>query len=87
MNVLAADQYDICGQFAASGGNRFAGIAWTESEGRCPQLDNAIAWIDCEIEDIHEGGDHEICIGRVQGLGDGRRWPPLAFFRGGHEIA
>jgi 3-hydroxy-9,10-secoandrosta-1,3,5(10)-triene-9,17-dione monooxygenase reductase component len=87
VSVLAADQYGVCGQFSASGGDKFAGVGWTESTGGCPKLDDVLAWIDCEIYAIHDGGDHEICIGLVSALGEDRRWPPLAFFRGGNQIA
>jgi 3-hydroxy-9,10-secoandrosta-1,3,5(10)-triene-9,17-dione monooxygenase reductase component len=87
VNVLAADQEAVCRKFAGTGTNQFDGLTWATSDGGCPRLDNVIAWIDCDIEVIHEGGDHEICVGLVRALGDDRRWPPLPFFRGHHQIA
>jgi 3-hydroxy-9,10-secoandrosta-1,3,5(10)-triene-9,17-dione monooxygenase reductase component len=86
VNVLAADQEAVSRKFAGTGTNKFEGIAWTLSHLGCPKLDNVLAWIECEIDMIHDAGDHEICVGRVVTLGDGRRWPPLPFFRGGHQI-
>ena len=86
INVLAADQEAVCRQFARSGAEKFDGVGWSTSEGGCPRLDDVIAWIDCDIETIHAGGDHEICVGRVRALGDGGLSSPLPFFRGGHRI-
>lgn len=86
VNVLAADQESVCRQFARTGTDKFDGVGWASSAGGCPRIDDVIVWIDCEIEAVHVAGDHEICIGRVQALGEGRRSAPLAFFRGGHRI-
>ena len=43
-----------------------------------------LAWIDCDIEAIHDAGDHEVCIGRVRELGVERECGPLLFYRGGY---
>ena len=86
VNVLAADQEAVCRSFASTGTDKFDGIDWIRSDGGCPILKDALAWMDCTIEVIHVAGDHEICIGRVATLGDVRSWPPLPFFRGRHEL-
>ena len=36
-----------------------------------PILEGALAWVECTVEDIHPGGDHEIVIGRVGAVGIG----------------
>jgi 3-hydroxy-9,10-secoandrosta-1,3,5(10)-triene-9,17-dione monooxygenase reductase component len=86
VNVLAADQEAVCRSFARTGTDKFRGIGWALSDGGCPRLDGVIAWIDCEIEVVYSAGDHEICVGRVRGLGDPRLSVPLPFFRGRHQI-
>jgi 3-hydroxy-9,10-secoandrosta-1,3,5(10)-triene-9,17-dione monooxygenase reductase component len=86
VNVLAADQEAVCRKFARTGTDKFDGVGWAASGGGCPRIDDVIAWIDCDIETVHVAGDHEICVGRVRALGDGRRSGPLAFFRGRHRI-
>src|SRR5690606_18161433 len=48
----------------------------------CPILDGVIAWVDCEIEQIVESGDHYIVIGRVRDLDIVKSVTPLAFFKG-----
>jgi DNA-binding IclR family transcriptional regulator len=47
-------------------------------------LDNAAAWIDCEVEAVYEAGDHYIVIGRVWDLDAEDDVLPLLFFRGGY---
>jgi 3-hydroxy-9,10-secoandrosta-1,3,5(10)-triene-9,17-dione monooxygenase reductase component len=86
VNVLAADQEGVSRKFARTGANKFDGVSWAASDGGCPRLDDVIAWIDCDIEVVHGAGDHEICVGRVRALGDGRLSAPLPFFRGQHQI-
>jgi 3-hydroxy-9,10-secoandrosta-1,3,5(10)-triene-9,17-dione monooxygenase reductase component len=86
VNVLAADQEAVSRSFARTGTDKFQGIGWAMSDGGCPRLDGVIAWIDCDIEVVYGAGDHEICVGRVRGLGDPRLSVPLPFFRGRHQI-
>src|SRR5581483_7424445 len=44
VNVLAAEQEDICRAFARSGGDKFAGVAWTPTASGAPKLDGVSAW-------------------------------------------
>lgn len=83
LNVLGADQKEICGSFARSGGDKFIGLRWTPAQTGAPMLDDVLSFIDCRLEAEHEAGDHTIAIGRVVGLYllDTNR-APLLFFRG-----
>jgi 3-hydroxy-9,10-secoandrosta-1,3,5(10)-triene-9,17-dione monooxygenase reductase component len=52
-----------------------------------PLLDGAVAWVDAEVETVHDGGDHWVVIGRVLDLGtDAALSPPLLFYRGRFTI-
>ncbi|GGM58882.1 flavin reductase [Dactylosporangium sucinum] len=84
VNVLAADQEHICRAMAAKGADKFAGIAWRRLPSGAPVLDGAVAWIDCELDVLHEAGDHYIAVGRVLGLDVARPSLPLVFFQGGY---
>jgi 3-hydroxy-9,10-secoandrosta-1,3,5(10)-triene-9,17-dione monooxygenase reductase component len=84
VNVLGEDQEDVCRAFATSGDDKFAGVGWKAAESGSPLLDGVLAWIDCEVDAVHEGGDHHIVVGRVLGLGVGAETGPLVFFRGGY---
>lgn len=81
-NVLAADQEALARTFANTGADKFAGVGWSEAPSGPPRLHGALAWIDCELETVHETGDHYLVVARVVGLetGTGR---PLLFYRGG----
>jgi flavin reductase (DIM6/NTAB) family NADH-FMN oxidoreductase RutF len=83
-NVLSEDQEELSRGFAVSGGDKFAGVNWHESANRSPILDGCLAWIDCVIETEHDGGDHNIVVGRVLELDVERDGRPLLFFRGGY---
>ncbi|TFY23802.1 flavin reductase family protein, partial [Escherichia coli] len=65
VNVLAADQEDVCRGFAMRGGDKFAGVEWKPTLSGAPRLEGVSAWIDCEFESITEAGDHYIVLGRV----------------------
>ncbi len=84
VNVLADDQEELSRAFSMKGGDKFSGIGWSPGPFTgAPVLNGVLAWIECRIEDVHEGGDHLIVVGRVLDLKahDGR---PLLFFRGGY---
>lgn len=84
VNVLAADQEDICRAFATRGGDKFAGVRWTPTGSGAPRLDGVAAWIDCEFESIQETGDHYFVLGRVRDLDSHGERLPLVFFQGGY---
>lgn len=86
VNVLSADQGELCRAFAVSGADKFTGVAYdTAPVSGAPRLTGAAAWIDCAIHAVHTGGDHLIVVGRVTALGteaDGATGDPLLFHRG-----
>ena len=83
INILGADQQDVCATFARSGGDKFAELEWRAGVTGSPILTGVIAYVDCDLEAEHDGGDHTIAIGRVRDLAivDEQRGP-LLFFRG-----
>ncbi len=84
VNVLAEDQEAVSRVFATRGAEKFGGVGWSPAPSGSPLLDGVLAWIDCRIEAVHDGGDHEICVGRVDHLGVERDEGPLVFYRGGY---
>ncbi|HEY2207524.1 MAG TPA: flavin reductase [Pseudonocardia sp.] len=84
VNVLAADQEDVCRAFATRGGDKFAGVRWTPTASGAPRIDGVAAWIECEFESIQEAGDHYLVLGRVRELDSGGERLPLVFFQGGY---
>jgi flavin reductase (DIM6/NTAB) family NADH-FMN oxidoreductase RutF len=82
VNMLHADQVDLCRAFGRSGGDKFAGLDWSPGATTgAPRLADSLAWIECGIEDVHPAGDHLLAVGRVLDfeVNAGR---PLLFYRG-----
>jgi len=84
VNVLSSLQEDVCRQLASKGGDKFQGLAWSSSPGGSPVLEQVVAWIDCELVDVIEAGDHYIAIGAVKALEAATADLPLLFFQGGY---
>jgi 3-hydroxy-9,10-secoandrosta-1,3,5(10)-triene-9,17-dione monooxygenase reductase component len=82
VNVFAAHHEETSRRFSLVGVDRFAGVSWHERR-TGPALDDAIAWIECTIDAVHDAGDHQIVVGAVQQL-EVREGEvePLVFFRG-----
>jgi 3-hydroxy-9,10-secoandrosta-1,3,5(10)-triene-9,17-dione monooxygenase reductase component len=82
VSVLGADQEEACRVFATKGADRFAALAWSLNRSGQPVLDEAIAWLDCEVANVFPGGDHEIVLGRVLNTRERADGAPLVFHRG-----
>ncbi|WP_166942219.1 flavin reductase family protein [Sphingopyxis panaciterrae] len=82
VNVLAADQADICRHFASRIERKFDAIAFEHSGGALPVLPGAILWIECELYATYDAGDHDLVLGRVVEMEVKRDAPPLIFCRG-----
>ncbi|HLI43182.1 MAG TPA: flavin reductase family protein [Acidimicrobiales bacterium] len=82
INVLSESQEELGRRFAVTGGDKFAGVAWTPAPSGAPRLEGVLAWVDCRLELVHDAGDHEIVLGRVLDLGvDDDGGGPLLFYR------
>jgi flavin reductase (DIM6/NTAB) family NADH-FMN oxidoreductase RutF len=84
VSILAEDQEELSRVFATSGADKFRGVAWWAGPSGGPVIAGAVAWIDCTVEDEHDGGDHVIVVGRVQELDVADDGKPLIFYRGGY---
>ncbi|MFD0381269.1 flavin reductase family protein [Streptomyces sp. NPDC127112] len=83
VNILGADQGELCRAFAVSGADKFAGVSHRPAPATgSPQLDDVPAWIDCRIHAVHTGGDHLIVVGRVEAMGAEGEGDPLLFHKG-----
>jgi flavin reductase (DIM6/NTAB) family NADH-FMN oxidoreductase RutF len=86
VNILASDQIDIAERFTGKGGlkgaDRFAGARWMTRASGVPLLSDALAAIDCEVEDIVERHSHAIVIGRVLDVAVSARTAALAYWQG-----
>lgn len=86
VNVLAADQSEVCAQFATRGDDKFAGIDWRPGANGAPTLDGTLAAVEADVEFEHTAGDHSIVVARVTGLWAHQERGPLLFYRGGYGV-
>lgn len=84
VNVLGAGQEDVCRAFSSKTGSKYENVAWHPSESGTPFLENAVARLDCTIENVMDAGDHEIVLGRVNTLDVASPDLPLLFLQGGY---
>jgi 3-hydroxy-9,10-secoandrosta-1,3,5(10)-triene-9,17-dione monooxygenase reductase component len=82
VNVLAEEQREVCVAFGARGADKFGCVDWTPAPSGSPVLAGALTWIDCELEAVHQAGDHYVVIGRVTALGEPSAGRPLLFYQG-----
>jgi flavin reductase (DIM6/NTAB) family NADH-FMN oxidoreductase RutF/DNA-binding IclR family transcriptional regulator len=84
VNILSSEQESVCRQFASKGDDKFQGIAVREAGSGSPIIDGVVAWIDCELDQVHEAGDHYAVYGKVLDLNVENGSLPLLFFQGGY---
>lgn len=81
VNVLGADQSDLCARFARDGNDKFAGLETQACALGSPLVPGSLAVFSCTTHATIDGGDHVIFIGRVRQarIGEGE---PLVFAAG-----
>lgn len=84
VNVLAANQQEMCRDFAMRKEDKFANISYRLSPQGLPVVDDAVAWIECDLHAVHDAGDHFLVLGEVLSLDIGQPRSPLLFFQGGY---
>lgn len=85
VNVLRAGQEDLAAVFASKqvAASKFEAVTHTVAHG-VPVLDDALAWIACDVHELLPGGDHTIGIGAVTHFDHDPAGEPLLYFRGGY---
>jgi 3-hydroxy-9,10-secoandrosta-1,3,5(10)-triene-9,17-dione monooxygenase reductase component len=82
VNVLHAGQEAVARAFATKApvADKWAGVEWRERDG-VPAIDDALAWVACDLRDVIAGGDHVIVTGEVTAL-ETSEGAPLVFHSG-----
>lgn len=83
VNFLEAGASELADLFASKAEDKFAGLEWTPSAvaGGAPILrEQSVAYAECTVVEVHEGGDHWIFVGRVDG-GETLGGTPLMYHR------
>lgn len=92
VSMLGADQEDFARYFADR--RRPRGLAqfdavdwWPGPHTGAPLLSGSLAWLECELAEVYDGGDHSIFLGNVLSASRGSSRQALLFFGGGfHQV-
>lgn len=87
VSILDGDQIELARYFADW--RRPAGMAQFDAVDvrigaltGSPLLTGALAWIECTLAEVYDGGDHAIFLGNVLGCGRGQGTTALSFYGG-----
>jgi flavin reductase (DIM6/NTAB) family NADH-FMN oxidoreductase RutF len=85
VNVLCREQRPLADAFASKEHkpSHFEHTAWRAHEG-VPVLEGSLAWLVCDLRELHPGGDHTIGIGEVTDMHHDEHGTPLVWYRGGY---
>jgi 3-hydroxy-9,10-secoandrosta-1,3,5(10)-triene-9,17-dione monooxygenase reductase component len=83
VNILRAGDEELARVFASKrvAREKFEAVTHRVAHG-VPVLDDALAWLACDLEQLHTAGDHTIGIGRVTHIDADTTGEPLLFYRG-----
>lgn len=87
VNVLSAHQLELGKRFAgmspenkgAVSSDRFAGVDVRTAVTGSPLLSGSLAWVDCSVWAVYDGGDHSIFVGEVKDLDVSELDTPLLY--------
>lgn len=85
VNILGEHQEEVARIFAKRGEPEIGslrGVPFVRGHTGCPILEDCLAFIECRIADVRDGGDHTIFLGEVVREGIVNDVPPLLFYRG-----
>jgi flavin reductase (DIM6/NTAB) family NADH-FMN oxidoreductase RutF len=83
INILddSPESRALCRAFSRQSEDRFMDVEFCRGLIGVPILALAMSWLECELVDAYDSGDHTIFIGRVLAAEETDR-QPLVFFRG-----
>ena len=86
VNILRDEERALASRFAGwdglKGAARYVGARWTTMLTGTPILENALAALDCEVEEMLPRYDHSIVIGRVRAVRSCPGSLPLVYWQG-----
>ncbi len=88
VNILGAHQEDVSRIFAKKAEpevGSLRGRRFRIGDTGAPILEDCLAFLECRVMNVFDGGDHSIFLGRVVSEGVVEEMPPLLFYRGEHH--
>jgi 3-hydroxy-9,10-secoandrosta-1,3,5(10)-triene-9,17-dione monooxygenase reductase component len=84
VSVLAQDQTDLARVFSISGADKFRDVTLGVSPSGLPIISNALAWMECDVRECFDAGDHTGVLGLVTAMSAERDSKPVVYWRGGY---
>ncbi|MBB4267028.1 flavin reductase (DIM6/NTAB) family NADH-FMN oxidoreductase RutF [Roseospira visakhapatnamensis] len=85
VNILSEGQQALSRRFAGPREARFLELEVEAARNGCPILPESLAVIECRMESVVAGGDHDIIIGAVTSLRCHPEGRPLIYYAGGYN--
>jgi flavin reductase (DIM6/NTAB) family NADH-FMN oxidoreductase RutF len=85
VNILGSDQQELAGRFSNGelrGKQRFEGTAWSTGLSGVPLLENSLATVECQVEEIIERHSHGIVVGSLMSFDLSHRLSGLVYWNG-----
>jgi flavin reductase (DIM6/NTAB) family NADH-FMN oxidoreductase RutF len=81
VSVLGHSHASECRRLAGSAAERFDGTAWSESGSGAIRIDGAPLFLECTVNQMHDGGDHHILVLDIHSVDSDPEVAPLIFHR------
>lgn len=83
VNILREEQKTLADAFASklAKPEQFRNVPWRVHQD-VPVLEEALAWLVCDLHELHPGGDHTIGIGTVTDMDYDTSGHPLVWYQG-----
>lgn len=89
VNILSSAHSEIAEIFAGrrglTGSDRYVDPRWQQSADNVPSLDDALAVIECDLEEAIPRYSHALLIGRVRKVTCGGQKQPLVYWQGNYN--
>ena len=85
VHILHKEQENLSNLFASRGEDKFGDLDWQTGEAGSPILPDYAVCMQCKMEHVYPGGDHNILVGRVIAFEDRSLDHALLFFKGGYH--
>jgi flavin reductase (DIM6/NTAB) family NADH-FMN oxidoreductase RutF len=86
VNILSAEQQELSNVFASKEreDTRFEGLETQTGITGAPLIPGARAQLDCSVHDLHDAGDHILCVGKVESVAI-HEVEPLVYYQGSYR--
>ncbi|MBU3583638.1 flavin reductase family protein [Polynucleobacter sp. 15G-AUS-farblos] len=81
IHVLERNQEDLAMHFATVKQDQFVNVGHQVADSGLCQIDDCVAYYECETISVHTGGDHNIIVAKVINLKNHPEKEPLIFAR------